>query len=87
MEESCVAATEFFEELAHSSFESGGVHIQEMRRAFVNESQPRPVILIGVAYVNVTLRNELLDGSDDLRSLIRCGSLLRCGHWPVPLSS
>ena len=71
MEESCMAAAEFLEELAQAGFESGSVHIQEVRRAFVNECQPRPVILIGVANVNVTLRNKLLDGSDELRSLLR----------------
>src|SRR5262249_5283367 len=71
MEESCVATAEFFEEVAHSGFESRGIRIQEMRGALVNEGQPRPVILIGVTHVNVTLRNQLLDGSDELRSLLR----------------
>ncbi len=47
-----------------------------MRGAFGNECQPRPIILIWVAHVNVTLRNELLDGSDELRYVTLRNELL-----------
>jgi hypothetical protein len=88
MEEGCMTAPEFFEELGQASFESMGFRIQEVRSALVNYGEPRLVILIGVADVNMPLGNELLHRSYDFLAVFVCESLLRCvlccGHWPVP---
>jgi hypothetical protein len=77
MEESGMTAAEFFEEVTYSGFESRGFRIQEVRRPLINESEPRRIILIGIADVDVALGNQLLDRSDDLGSVFRRKSLLR----------
>jgi hypothetical protein len=76
MEESCVAAAEFFEEIAYSGFETRGFRIREVRSPSVNQSQPWRIILIGVAHVNVALGNELLDGANDFGAILGRGEVV-----------
>ena len=76
MEESCVAAAEFFEQLAYSGFKSRGFCIYEVRRLPVNQCEPRPVILIWVADIDVSLGNEFLDAAHDFGAILRFGEMV-----------
>ena len=77
MEESCMTAAEDPEQFAHPRLKSRPVPRQELRRMLVNQSEPGCVILIGIADINVTLGNQLLDRTDDLGLVFRRKSLLR----------
>ncbi len=59
----------------YAGLKSFSFHFHEMRGLFVDKGEPRPVILIGVANVNVSLENEFLDHADDFGAILTRGDL------------
>ena len=70
-----MTAPEFLEQFAHPYLKSRPLQSHEVRRALVNRSEPRPVILIWVVDVDVTLSDELFDRLDELGAILLRGTV------------
>ena len=75
MKESCVAAVQCLEQFAHVGLKRFSFDLHETRSLLVDKRNPGIVILVWVADVNVSLRDELLNRADDFGTILTCGDL------------
>ena len=73
MKESCVAAAQCLEEFAHAGFKRFSFDLHETGGLLVDKRNPGIVILVWVADVNVSLRDEVLNRADDFGAILGCG--------------
>jgi len=66
----CMTASKSPKKIAYSRLETVSIHIQKARYLFVNQSDPRPIILIWIADIDVAPGDELLDGIDNFGALL-----------------
>ncbi len=71
MKKNCVATAQCPEEFTHPGFKRFyAIHINETWHAFINEPNPWAIVLIRVADIDVSFRNELLEDTEDLRPVL-----------------